>query len=568
MKAAVTAALLLFASTIASAAEGLDLIVLLDRSSSMTGDAIIGTLLQRMTLDLVARNAANNHVDHRMAVISFGSSPTVEVPFTSTRSSELPALQRRLAALPAASRGDTAVLAAFIAAKELLRTLPEDPSRRRAIVLLTDGIPYVRGADMDVYRARLQQFVEAELIQRRVSIDVLLIGDRHDRKLWEKLTRNVHAVPPEADAVLAEAHGVIARLAGTRTSESAASKTVPAVDTLFVPPYLDIVVFDVFRASPGAEVEIFPPAAIRPIRGGTAGVEAVTIGDVMATFVVPRPAPGEWKIVKSRRDARVRILSQQFFPRGSLIRPAPAEALRQHDRIALAYRVIDEAERSIDELRGYPLSIEIVLSKPDGTTSQIAMQRDPSRGRAVFGSVEEAECDLAGRYWTDAHITTTDANGRLEIFRDRWSGFSVAPAKRVDCRVRASMRYAWLPPRADVDCAIGNDPVDMSAIANGSPAGLFRAYVSRNGQPAGAATGLHYLGGGSYRGTLRDAWSAGAYQLQVAADRSKLRAPYNIRFIPARLAFVRRTGSEWLLVPLAAGGTLAGLLLARRKTRS
>jgi hypothetical protein len=67
------------------------------------------------------------------------------------------------------------------------------------------------------------------------------------------------------------------------------------------------------------------------------------------------------------------------------------------------------------------------------------MERAPSLGVGVFRSADELLCELAGRYWTDVRITTTDANGhRLDVFRDRWSGFSVAPASQADCRARAA----------------------------------------------------------------------------------------------------------------------------------
>jgi von Willebrand factor type A domain len=568
VKAVLTLALLLAASK-AWAEAGLDLVVLVDRSTSMAGDAQTSTLLLRMTLDLVARNAAIQHVEHRLAVIGFGSSAAVEVPFTPVRPGNVGALRRRIESLPGRDRGDTDVLAAFVAAERLFRALPSDPARRRAIVLLTDGVPYVRGADMTAYRARLQQFVSAHFPRSRVSIDVLLAGRTHDRALWQGIARNVYTAPRSADAVLAEAHGVIAQLIGTRTSESAPSKRQQAIDTLAVPPYLDVIVFDVFRASPGAAVEIYPPGQATPIRGGAKGVESVILGDVLATLIVPRPPPGEWTIRKSRADARVRILSQQFFPRGVLVSPAPADALRQHDRIPLAYRVIDSSNRPLAELRDYALSVEIALTDPGGATSLVRMERDPMLGPAVFRGTGEADCTLPGRYWTDVRITTTDVHRhRLEVFRDRWSGFSVTPAERVDCRVTAAQSATWLPLTARVDCALGNRPAEMSAIASGAPATLFRALISRDGQPADATLDLHYLGRGAFRGSLRGAWEGGAYQLQLAADRSRLRPSYNIRFIPPRLAFAHRSPVAWIVIAGVSAAAIVAMLLRRRKTRS
>jgi hypothetical protein len=160
---------------------------------------------------------------------------------------------------------------------------------------------------------------------------------------------------------------------------------------------------------------------------------SLPVGDVLATLVVPRPAPGEWTIRKSHPGARVRVLSQQFFPRGALLRPAETETLPRCNRVPLAYRVLDGRGDPLQELRDYALSLEVTLAKPDGARSTIAMERDPSLGAGGFRSTHDPLCEIAGRYWTDVRITALDAKGhRLEVFRDRWSGFSVAPT---DCMV-------------------------------------------------------------------------------------------------------------------------------------
>lgn len=444
MKVASALLLLLLAATSARAEAGLDLVILIDRSTSMRRDAGAGTLLLRMAVDLVVRNAVAAGVEHRMAVIGFGSAAAVDLPFTRAAAGELADLRRRIETLPAHDRGDTNVLAAFVAAEQLFRALPHDPARRRAIVLLTDGVPYLRGANMSAYRVRLHRFVAQHFTAAQVPVDVLLAGEPRDRALWQGLARSVRSAPRAADAILAEAYVTIAQLVGTRTAESAPAKTRPSVDTLVVPPYLDVIVFDVFRATPGAGVEIYPPRRATPIRAGHDGVEAVAVGEVLATLIVPRPPPGEWTIRKSHGEARVRVLSQQFFPRGMLVLPAPAEALRQHDRIALAYRVVDRGNRPVVEIPGYALDVEIALAKPDGATSLIAMERDSSLGPSVFRSTADTVCDLEGRYWTDVRITTSDMHGRrLEIFRDRWSGFSVAPAGQGERQPGPSA-----PPRA------------------------------------------------------------------------------------------------------------------------
>jgi hypothetical protein len=202
-------------------------------------------------------------------------------------------------------------------------------------------------------------------------------------------------------------------------------KDEPDIDTLVIPPYLEVIVLDVFRGARDATVDIFPPGATAALRPGARGVESIRLGDVMTTLVVPRPTPGEWTIRHSHRHARVRVLSQQFFPRGVLVVPKSGDALRQYDRVTLAYRITDGGGRPLHELAGYTLDANVSLLQPDGSTRPIATLREPGG----FRSAGEVSYDLAGRYWTDVRITTADARGRrLEVFRDRWSGFYVTPA--------------------------------------------------------------------------------------------------------------------------------------------
>ncbi len=432
-------ALLLSVSIAASADAGLDLVVLLDCSKSMARHPRGEVLLLRMTADMLERNAAAYQLEHRLAVIRFGSAPTVDLPFTSARR-----LGPRLDALGYEDRGETDVLAALIAAERLFLALPVRPERRRAIVLFTDGAPYMRGRDMNAYRADLSRFIA----RSGITLDVLLT-DRRAHAFWRELAR-VELAAGRPDRLLASAHGVIGRLAGTQTVESAAVKTGHGVDVLLVPPYLDLIVFDIFRPSPAVTVEVFPAGSARPIRAGADGIESVPLGDVLTTLVVPRPSAGKWIIRKSRADARVRILSQQFFPRGTLLRPRQGESLSQCDRVPVIYRVADGSGRAFEEFREYALALEVIVAKPGGDRTAIAMERDPSGGAGGFRSVRDVECDLAGRYWTDIRLSTVDVDGhRLDVFRDRWSGFSVAPGPSQDCGKRyREARIATLPNAA------------------------------------------------------------------------------------------------------------------------
>lgn len=426
MRRAVALVLLLVAGSAARAEEGLDLVILLDSSASMGRGRGIAPLLLHMAVQMLARNAAANRVGHRLAVISFGSAARVDLPFAEVN----PALVRRVDALVTRNLGDTNLLAAFAAADGLFHQLPADSRRRQAVLLVTDGIPYVRGVDMKSYRGALRHFADVHFRQAQIAVDVLVLtpGVLRDQALWHSLATHAEPVGATPDRVLAGAHGAITRLAGTRVVESMPAKSGNGVDVLVIPPYLDVVVFDVFRGARNAEVKIFPPAATEPVVDGINGVQSFGVGEVLSTLVVPRPRPGEWVIRRSHSKARVRVLSQQFFPRGTLVIPPPGETMRQFDRVGLVYRITDNDGESLRELPGYALSVDLVLLKPDGTSAPVPTRRD---ARTTFNALNETECELAGRYWTDVRVSTVDAQGRrLEVFRDRWSGFTVSVAER------------------------------------------------------------------------------------------------------------------------------------------
>jgi|GEM_PF-1671206 len=535
--------------------QGLDLLVIADRSQSMP-DRNVARLLLHMTLDVVARNGRAMHLRHRLGVIGFGSTVSVDMPLAAVDPEDLQKMHSRINSLPSHNLGDTDVLAAFTAATAMLQALPADAARRRAIVLLTDGVPYVHGTNMDAYRRELQRFAAAHFRGGDPTVDVLLLASSSVQRyapLWRALSFDrVRAVDSDRASLLAEAHRVTTRLVGTSSSESLPSKTDDRIEILIVPPYLDVVVLDIFHSSPVATVEVFPPGALHPLEGGLWEVESLKLGNIMSTLVVHRPLPGAWMVRKSSADARVRILSQQFFPRGLLVRPAVIDGVRQYDRVRVAYSVVDANGRGIEELPDYKLALDLALTKPDGSVEPVPMERRPEIAATVFSAVRDSDCTLAGRYWTTVGVTSIDAGGnRIDVFRDRWSGFSVAPAARVDCRVTAAEQQ-WIPGVATLVQCVGGDkrPIEMSAFASGSPSRLFRPLLLHENAQADSALDLQYLGGGNFRGLLRGAERTGAYRLQLAFDRSCVRPLYNLRFAPEGAAFVRRSTviRRWLLL--------------------
>jgi len=422
------------------AEEGLDLVMLVDRSTSMALQQEKLRLLLRLGFDVLARNGDSTRATHRIAVLSFGASVTTDLPLTRVDAADRARQQRIIERLPSRDLGDTDVFRALVAAESLLRVQRTSSARRRAIVLVTDGVPYVRDADMTTYRREARRFVATHLSQPFTSLDVLLLTSSvSDSRWWRDLAPGrVHAAS-RADSLLAEGAAVVACMAGTRMVESMPAKANDAIETIVIPPYLDVVVFDVFRESANATVLLFPPGAQEPLREGDRDVEMIPVGDVLSTVIVHRPGPGEWIVRRSEANAGARVMSEQFFPRGMLIQPGVSETLHQFDRTRVTYRVVDADGQPIVELPAHKLTLGVMITRPDGSIESLPMDARPALGASVFAGVAKTDCNLAGRYWTDVKIATIDSRGQpVEVFRDRWSGFSVRAAERGERPVDAT----------------------------------------------------------------------------------------------------------------------------------
>lgn len=401
-------------------APGLDLVVLVDCSGSIsTATRQSYRDLLVMMLNALARGTDSTRLTHRLAVVSFGSSPRVDIALTAVDAHSAPVLQAGLTKFQTVSRGNTDFVAPFRAAAAEFHSLPRNAGRRRAIVLLTDGVAFVPGEQEQAMTAVLRQLFATSL--EGVTLDVVLIGNRTKEPLWQRLAPNrVLVSKTDRGELLATLHRVVTNATGTRATQMEVAR---APQFLVVPPYLDLIVFDVFRGTSGRSVSIVPPGSGEPLTARNEGVEEVSISPTLSTIVVRRPAAGVWTFRKTDPAARVRVLSQQFFPRGMLIDPPSEPPLQQHDDVRIRYRLMDGGGGTLQEMPSFPLAVGVSLVTPNESRVVLPMRRDAP---ALYRSVAAARCSLPGRYWTEVHVTTRDSHGdEVRVFEDRWSGFGV-----------------------------------------------------------------------------------------------------------------------------------------------
>jgi hypothetical protein len=358
------------------------------------------------------------------------------------------------------------------------------------------------------------------------------------------------------------------------------------LEALVLPPYLDLVVFDIVSAARNVrdvEVAVFAPGRPdRPLPAAAPEVEQLQLGKRIRSVAVHRPAPGVWHFRKSNPHSRVKILSQQFFLRGTLVAPRSHEPLRQHEQVPIIYRVIDADGAPLEEIPDYPLSVALSLARPDGTSAELPMERRPEIGKAAFAAREDAICDLPGRYWTAVTVATKDLSARpVLLFQDHWSGFTVNRAARIDCRVvaprpgeklAARPLFPWqgsVPTR--LQCLDGAlRPVEMATLVSGPPASLFAASLAAGGALAPAVLPLRYRGKGVFEGSLHGAERPGAYRLRLAADQGRLAESYAVRVVPRETTFYRLPDRfDWLqLLPIALLALAVPAVRCLRRNRS
>lgn len=559
--------------------DGVDLVVLVDQSGSMQGEGSrarndpegIRNEMVRLMLDLLDAHGTQNEVTHRVAVVSFGSTAREDLPLTPVGETTIEQMRRDVDTLKQrATMGNTHFLEAFrLAAQQFL----DDPSgpRRRMLLLITDGAPYIDGIQVPEYKRDLRQFVTEQFPASDYLLKVIALNDQDSnywddyRGLWQELSQNNAR---KLDGNQAEIFKAL--LEEFSDLIGAASEHVPeeAFDRLTLPPYLESVSFNIYSGEEGA-VEIYTHRGDEPLTAEDPNVEIVEIGRHVTTINVQRPEPGEWRI-KRVNDGQVEVFRQLFFPRGELVRPDPDTELRQYASDPVVYRVLDGTGESLTQDPAYPLHLELALKKPDEGVERFEMIPAPEIGGSVFRTRDEIEFDQAGEYSTEVSISTRDIhNTPRTIFQDSFSRFFVYGASRIDCRivepqelstVAAYRSLIFWPKPVDVQLEFSTEDggeINLPAIFDAPISDVLDLQLMIDGNPLDALSELEIGEAGVVTGRIRGLHRLGRHELSLRANSEHLPARYNVRVEPSRLAFERRLlPLHWLQLVLGAAGLI------------
>jgi hypothetical protein len=562
---------------------GLDLVVLVDRSESVltAGTAEAADLIVAYAIDFLLHSADSHRLRHRLAVVSFGSAARVDLPLAAVEPDRVAALRQAIAAGSRQSLGYTDFAAAFRAAADVLDGA-FDAGRRRAVLLVSDGVPWNPAEETTDPLSPAAGWLAAASREHQPHLAVLLIADAGDAddetlSLWRDIAsgrvRRTSRAPLQATAAV---RSLLGDLLGV-LSEPARPTADPRVHTLVLPPYLETVVFDIAGAGDG-EVEILPPETpsvqMPPVR-----LQEVRLGRSLRVTTVHRPPPGRWRFRTTLPQAQVAISAREFFPRGVLLRPRDADTPRQFSSARIVYEIVDRNGRPLIEHPSYPLRVELAWTAFDIGEELHVLQRRPGAARTIFTTKVALLLDRSGRYWTPMTVTVEDVDRqRTTVFHDRWSGFSVAEAERIECSMlspRMNERLPihrftpfYSPPQAlYVRCT----RQDGSPLTTASDAGtLLQAIALRpHGSPPLSIT-FESIERGIFRGWLPNPARPGHYHIKLRFRDDDRR--YVARFDPDEIIFVRQrppqARNETLLVLLFVGTVIVAILVRWRRRRS
>lgn len=548
-----------------SATKGFDLVVIVDQSGSMMGvrsearnDPLgVRNDMVLRTFELMAKDGVLNKVTHRLGVVSFGDKVRVDLPLSQITSIDVEKLRKQLdSSLKDESLGNTHFLAAFQEAKKMFTKGPIAAAGKRIIILITDGAPYVEGIQIASYVKELRELIESSFPYPDYHIHIIALNDPSSdyweryREFWRAVSHN-HAIKLEGDKehIFRALHELINDIVGTSSEHIS-----PLLyDNLVIPPYLESVVFDIFRVDPEVKVEIFPADAPQnPLTPDSGNVKFVNIGKTIQSVSVKQPVPGRWMIRKSEKEARVDIYAQRFFPRGQLINPKADDLIRQYETHFVSYRVVDGDGHPIQEIPGYPLNLELSLVKPDSSRIQVDMRKNPDIGEGVFLTTREIECDMPGHYQTEVLIASRDLNDRnVTIFRDQWSGFDVRSAKLIDCKVLNPQPFERIPVYRPFILFTrplhfkfrfldeNGQPVNLPAIFLGAETQILQISAAKEEHEDKKHVDLAYKGDGILDGKTDNWNSPGQYRLKIRTNNTHIPSHYTVRVTPSNLVVSR-----------------------------
>ena len=359
---------------------GVDILFIIDQSASMSGGEPGVPTNDPLDLRFYATQFAaewlgsdrlrvHNDTNYRIAVVHFGSQAQAqrfpsaggsgywqEIAPDSDEDWEPLSSELQATLGPDAFSGHmgwTLPLLGFEKAKQLFDELPSDPTRRRAIVVLTDGLPFDDGAPADFYVehfAELEHFVRDNFPSSEYAIYTVAMNDSSkpywsiSEPYWQSITGNRAEKVETNDDVGVLFRKILLELTSDIATDVRYTDVEIDPGEVVIPPYLESVEFTFFLSDSadlpqlkinGAEVD--PDTADGVTHSGE--------GTPIQTIRVQDPEPGRWFVDVDPPDTNVNIVMRTINAEGRLLQPVGAQP--QYVPLQIQYQMVDS--------RGNPL---------------------------------------------------------------------------------------------------------------------------------------------------------------------------------------------------------------------
>ena len=367
-------------TTPAAGFSGLDVTILLDQSDSMWKSPRNDRYAHRIgqSKNLIYRLA--EHVEgtplvHRVSVIEFGDTATVALSNH---------VMRYDPADPGgALRQTKAIVEGVVIERPLINTNTGDAmrqalleyakmdaaqalaDRRRVLLIITDGRPYLPGRDLVDLQAAVRS--EAQSLKAR-NVELWIVGindgsnywNEGDGAFWESVTGSGHA--RLAETASSKIFTIMQDIADNWLgSKSAALKG----DEYNCPPYLRRIVFSVNMGQPHSAVGVADPDGqdIAPSSGGPSAHPGN-----FTRFVVDDPKIGVYKI---KRDPTRSYSWRVEETAADIKRLSPAKATGLEAPARILFQARDNKDNPLILLDEYPINGVIVITPPGGPPTEL-----------------------------------------------------------------------------------------------------------------------------------------------------------------------------------------------------
>lgn len=375
--------------------------------------------------------------------------------------------------------------AAFEVAEDLFSKLdsPQAGCPRRAIVLLTDGMPDVNevGFAYSTYLAKLEEYVASTFQKENYDIYITGINDPGSPEYWDKIKKNWENISNDS------ADLEVRRSQLTYSSEQVSERINAIIQDIKqgavkpvkvgpfeIPPYLQEFDLVFFKSNDNEVLQVTDPAGNRIEPNGST-IQSIGQNEPIQILRVNMPQPGNWIFATSANRSDVKLNLIQIPAAGVLLKPSGNEALR-YKRTTIEFQLVDAKGNPLPVYQDskYELNVNAIVTA-NGRSWPVSFREEPNRIYMADFIPSEA-----GQYTLEVTAQSMDqANNAIEVVKGTIGQFFVGDVKLKEitgpktikpCGPQANvpfqLTYALVGPNGDP--VLSENPVRWDVSVNSS----------------------------------------------------------------------------------------------------